>query len=203
MLVLPMLVVGCAARARVKANSEIATDADDRRWESSGSERPIMASSRLAALAPAPPVARTADPARGRVYAIGVQHDLSLAPAAAATPACGCWTVAYGSPEDPKFRWHAGPPHDVETDVIAVGIAPSGACPRAASVKSKRPSISGVARRGNDVIVWVESVAEGHPVMSGVLTVRPHAGGALVVTPDPTRSNVARVPATTCRFPFE
>jgi hypothetical protein len=191
------LVAASASACRAKVNAKASVNAgeaqanDDRKWEvpepaSAPSEAPP------ASAQPAPRVAALVAPAAppsGGVSFVGVTHDLSLASGVARTEVCRCLMVAYGAPSDGKFAWQAGAP-TTEQDAIAIAIDGLN-CPGRAT--AARASISGIERDGADIVVVVENVGEGRPVMRGALTTSPGPNGAIVVrtrhgTPYPAAS---------------
>jgi hypothetical protein len=108
-----------------------------------------------------------------------VARDLSLASGAPRTAVCRCLAVVYGAPNDPKFTWQAGgPPGAAET--IAIAISTDGvACQ--AGLPPARLSIAAVEREGTDIVLVVENLSEGRPIMRGALAVWPGPNGAIVV----------------------
>jgi hypothetical protein len=147
---------------------------DDRKYETPEPASPApTAGPRPMAVTPPPgPVDRT--------IFLGVVHDLSLSPAAARTPVCQCLAVGYGAPTDPKFAWQGGPPR-FEPGTMAVAIAADGVACSARGFAPARASISGVERSGDDIVLVVENVKEGRPVMHGALVVAPAGTGSLLV----------------------
>jgi hypothetical protein len=88
--------------------------------------------------------------------------------------------VAVGTPNDPKFVWQGGPPK-VDPDTLAVAIAADGVACAIAGLAPLRASISGVEAHGSDVVLSVENVPQGRPVMRGALVARPAPGSSLLV----------------------
>jgi hypothetical protein len=127
----------------------------------------------------------------GGVPFFGVVHDLSMSSAAPRVAACRCLAVAYGPPSDAKFTWQAGAPLG-DPDAIAIAISADGvACPSGAP--PVRASIAALEREGTDIVLIVESVGEGRPIMRGALAAPPGPNGAIVVrtrrdTPYPAAS---------------
>jgi hypothetical protein len=64
---------------------------------------------------------------------------------------------------------------------MAIAIAADGVACSAPGYAPLRASISAVERQGDDVVLIVENVHEGRPVMHGALAVRPGSNGAIVV----------------------
>ena len=210
LLVFCVLVFGAAAcRAQVTAKANVNTGEaeaqDDRKWEvpepaSQPSEAapapaPTKAAQRVAsAVAPAAP-------SGGGVQFLGVMHDLSLAPGAPRTTVCRCLAVAHGAPSDGKFVWQAGaPPTDLDT--IAIAIAADGAgCPSGAA--SARTSISAIERDGADIVVVVENLREGRPIMRGALAASPGPNGAIAVRTRHGAPYPAASGSGPCRIPLK
>jgi hypothetical protein len=197
----PKLLAACVAawgmsacRAQVKAKATVNTGEagaqDDHKWE-------VPEAASAPSTAPAKPAARVAAavapvaPSGGSVPFLGVVHDLSLAPGAARTATCRCLAVAYGAPSDGKFVWQAGAPV-IDQDTLAIAIASDGvSCP--SGPPPARASISAVAHEGADIVVVVENVREGRPIMRGALVAAPGPNGSIVVrsrhdTPYPSAS---------------
>jgi hypothetical protein len=174
-LVVASVLAAChaSAKASVSANATTSAD-DDRKYETPepASPAPTGGTRPMAVTAPT----ATAD----RTIFLGVVHDLTLAAGAAHTPACRCLAVAYGAPTDPKFAWQSGPPR-VEPGTMAVAIAADGISCSAPGFAPSRASISGVERAGDDIVLVVENVKEGRPVMHGALVAAPGGKGSLVV----------------------
>jgi hypothetical protein len=165
---------GCHAQASAKMTTETPSDEDDRKYETPEppSPAPTVFARPLPTPAPAPPADRT--------IFLGVVHDLSLAPGATRVPACKCLAVGYGAPTDPKFSWQEGPP-PIEPGTMAVAIAAEGVECAARGHAPGRASISGIERAGDDIVLVVENVKEGRPVMRGALIAAPGGKGSLVV----------------------
>jgi hypothetical protein len=166
--------VGCHAHAEASAKMTTTPEGDDRKYEvpEPASPAPTGTARPMAAAPPAPPTDRT--------IFLGVVHDLSLAPGAARAPACRCLAVGYGAPTDPKFSWQEGPP-SIEPGTMAVAIATDGVPCSARGQAPSRASISGVERVGDDIVLVVENVREGRPVMRGALVAPPSGKGSLLV----------------------
>jgi hypothetical protein len=178
-----------ACRASVKANAnvnsaEAEAQADgDRKWEVPEAPTPARdvpaaapqsAPQIAAAVAPAPAAA-----AQRSTQFFGVTHDLSLATGAPRTATCRCLAVAYGPPNDAKFTWQSGAPLG-DHDAIAIAITGDGVGCTEGSAPS-RTSISGVERDGTDIVLVIETVKEGRPVMRGAVAPYPGPNGAIVV----------------------
>jgi hypothetical protein len=168
------VLAGCHAHAQASAQMTANPTDDDRKYEipEPASPAPTGNARPMAVTAPPAPVDRT--------IFLGVVHDLSLAPGAARAPSCKCLAVGYGAPSDPKFTWQAGPPQ-VEAGTMAVAIAAEGIACNAPGFAPARASISGVERVGDDIVLVVENVKEGRPVMRGALVAAPAGKGSLVV----------------------
>jgi hypothetical protein len=166
-----LAIVGCRAHASASAQMGARADTDeDRKYEA---PEPAQAAP-VATRAPLPA------PSAERTYFLGVVPDLSLAPGGARTAACRCLAIAYGSPNDAKFAWQAGPPR-AEPGTMAVAIAADGVACSAPGYAPLRASIAGVEREGDDIVLVVENVREGRPAMHGALIVAPSGKGSLVV----------------------
>lgn len=180
------LVTGC--KASVKADVHVATTADveDHKWETQKEtwEAPKGVKPSKKDDPAALEVAKANDPF------VGVTHDLSIAPTAPRPETCKCLTVAYGSPNDPVFEWKTGAAPSVADDVFAVAIAGDNvACEWKVKVGRGKerelpvpvPSIAGVERVGDDVVVSVEAARDDRPVARGALAKRPGPTGAIIV----------------------
>ena len=185
-----------ACRASVKAGAKVndseARVEDDRKWEISEAASPPQETP--AGAQPVPRVASAVTAAStptGGVPFFGVVHDLSMSSAAPRVAACRCLAVAYGPPSDAKFTWQAGAPLG-DHDAIAIAISADGvACPSGAP--PLRVSIAALEREGTDIVLILESVGEGRPIMRGALAASPGPNGAIVVrtrrdTPYPAAS---------------
>ena len=172
--------LGCGCRAQVHANADIvANEPDDRRWE----ERETVA---VRAASDAPdgtsrgvvgvPSARRA--ATGTSF-FGVARDLSLRATPPRAAACRCLAVAFGRPDDARFAWE-GPPRASSPDALAVAIAGDGV-PCAGHPSATRASVAGVGHDGDDIVLTVETVREGTPVMRGALVPWPGPGAHLLI----------------------
>ncbi len=197
LLAMGLAVGAFACRASVKGTatvnaSEVQVD-DDRKWEIA--EPPSAPQAAQAATAPTTPprvaAAVVAEAASEGVPFLGVAHDLSLSSGSPRGAVCRCLAVAYGAPSDAKFTWQAGPPA-AGHDTIAIAIASDGvACPSGSP--PVRASISAVEREGSDIVLVVENVGVGRPIMRGALALRPGPNGAIAVrtgrgTPYPAAS---------------
>jgi hypothetical protein len=174
--------LGCKGHVQSEARIAAAPD-DDRKWEtpepasSEGSPSATGAplGSPAASVAPATLPAQAPEPSAF----VGVMHDLSLAPGAPRDAVCRCLAVAYGMVDDPRFSWFERPHR--APGAMAVAIAAEGVTCDAAGADGLRASIAGVERRGADVVVTVENVGEGRPVMRGALVDPPGPGGFLLI----------------------
>ncbi|HMI87354.1 MAG TPA: hypothetical protein VK550_24870 [Polyangiaceae bacterium] len=176
-----------ACHAQVKAGARVnASEAqveDDRKWEIAEPASPPDDVRPAAAPQPASRVASAMAPAQAPassgLHFVGVVHDLSLSSSAPRAAACRCLAVVYGPPSDAKFSWQVGPPA-ADHDTIAIAIATDGvACPSGAP--PLHASIAGIEREGTDIVVVVENVSEGRPIMRGALAAWPGPNGAIVV----------------------
>jgi hypothetical protein len=161
--------VGCGS-AHVQGQVSTSVNEDDRKYEST---EPSAANESKPS--PAPPAAP-----EEQTHFLGVAHDLSLAPGTPRTATCRCLMVAVGAPNDPRFVWQGGQPK-VDVETLAVAIASDGVACAVAGHAPLRASISGVEARGNEVILTVENVRPGRPVMRGALVARPAPGSSIVV----------------------
>jgi hypothetical protein len=170
-----MLVAACHAQVKGGASVNASGD-DERKWEETEHDPAPTTAPHALVAAPAP----EAPSAPASTPFIGVTHDLSLTPSSSRQAACRCLAVSYGSPDDPKFAWQAPAPQ-VGVDMVAIAIAADGVACSSPGYAPLRASISAVDRQGADIIVLVENVREGRPVMHGALAPRPGPGGAIVV----------------------
>ena len=197
LLAMGFAVGALACRASVKGTatvnaSEVQVD-DDRKWEIA--EPPSAPQATYAAAAPTTPprvaAAVTVEASSDSVPFLGVARDLSLSAGSPHEAVCRCLAVAYGAPNDAKFTWQAGPPA-AQRDTIAIAIATDGvACPSGSP--PVRASISAVEREGSDIVLVVENVGVGRPIMRGALALWPGPNGAIDVrtghgTPYPAAS---------------
>ncbi len=166
-------IIGCGS-AQVQGQVSTSVTEDDRKYET---PEPTTPSAALAA-----PVSSAAPPAAPveQTHSLGVAHDLSLTAGMPRTATCQCVMVVVGAPNDPKFVWQGGPPK-VAADTRAVAIASDGVACAVSGLAPLRASISGIEAHGSDVVLTVENVREGRPVMRGALVARPAPGSSLVV----------------------
>ena len=188
----PLLAIGLiamgssACRASVKGSAQVnAAEAqvdEDRKWEVPEPTSAAPESPPAAAPQAAPRVASAVTPAPtapSGVHFIGVARDLSLSSGAPRAAVCRCLAVAYGAPNDAKFAWEAGPP-PADNDTLAIAITTdSVACP--GGLPPARLSISAVEREGTDIVLVVENLREGRPIMRGALAAWSGPNGAIVV----------------------
>jgi hypothetical protein len=173
---LVILIAGCGS-AHMQAQGQVSTsmtESDDHKYETPEPAAPPPAAQPAPAPTPTPP------PPEEQVHFLGVSHDLSLASGVPRTATCQCLMVAVGAPTDPKFVWQGGAPK-VGADTLAVAIAADGVACAVPGLAPLRASISGVEVRGTDVVLSVENVREGRPVMRGALVTPPVTGSSLVV----------------------
>ncbi|MEZ4294441.1 MAG: hypothetical protein R3B70_05660 [Polyangiaceae bacterium] len=113
----------------------------------------------------------------------GVRHDLSMNPAAPRTPACGCIAIESGMPGKQAFLWDGQVP-SIGPDGLVIAVSARGfPCPAEPDESRRRPSISGVTREGEDVIIELEDLPEGRPLALGAIIPKPGPTGALYLTP--------------------
>lgn len=134
---------------------------------------------------------------------VGVRHDLILAPSFPHTARCNCLAVEVGRPFDSKFQWQGTAPQ-VAADKMAIAISARGVdCPGgSAEEASRRPSITAVEERGDDIVVVVEEVPLDRPVASGAVFDRPFREGGVFVRPSSKKIPYAQPPqgqAVACR----
>ena len=113
---------------------------------------------------------------------LGVRHDLMLSKGPHAAR-CNCLAVEVGPSKDrAKFFWLGSPP-DTGQDATVVAIGANGiACPNGPpDERLRRPSISAVDFNGEDVIIEVESLAEGRPLASGAVIPKPGTRGGIFI----------------------
>jgi hypothetical protein len=199
----------CSAQMNAQMQtSASAPDTDERRWEVPESAGQATSAPPSSSASPAAAVVRSDTGAlpNGELRPLGVAHDLSLSQGAIKGASCTCLAVAFGPPSDPRFVWQAGPPH-TSSDVIAVAISGDLDCgwATAKNVRLAKPSIAGIQREGDDVVVTVEGADGGRPVVRGALLVRPAPTSALVVrgkgrVPYGTRADAS---GGVCRIPMQ
>jgi hypothetical protein len=175
---------GCAAQVSAHAQATTSGPEEDRRWETPApaeSAAPVVTPAAQPS-APAPPPPDIGElPTAGTSFAsLGVVHDLSLRPDAVQGPSCACLAVAWGDPQDPRFAWEAGVPN-VDQGVVAIAISGKVPCHWSGGKGKPVPSIAGVGREGDDIVITVEAATGGRPVVRGVLAVQPSSASHLVV----------------------
>lgn len=126
---------------------------------------------------------------------VGVRHDLILSPKFPRTARCNCLAVEVGRPFDAKFAWEGTAP-PVSSDKMAIAISALGIeCPGGPDdERVRRPSISAIQERGDDIIVLVEEVALDRPLASGAIFDRPFREGGVFVQPSSKGVPYARPP---------
>jgi hypothetical protein len=108
--------------------------------------------------------------------------------------------VAYGPPSDGKFTWQGGTPLG-DQESVAIAIATDGAVCTSLALMP-RASISAIERDGTDIVLVVENIGEGRPMMRGALAASPGPNGAIVVrTKTGTPYPAANGPGP-CRIPL-
>ena len=196
-----------ACHAQVNATAKVtgaeAEAEDDRKWEVSEAPTPPQEGP-AAAPKPVPRVASAVSSTPAAAAApgtqfLGVVHDLSLSSGAPRTTGCRCLAVVYGPPTDGKFAWQAEPLGAEDTIAIAIA-ADSSACNSAKA--PPRTSISAIARDGTDIILVVENISEGRPMMHGALAASPGPNGAIVVRAKNGAPYPAANGAGACRIPL-
>ena len=196
----------CRASVKAKANVNTAEVEDDRKWEVAEAPTPVSDTPPPPAAKPAPSAPRVAaavamtPQASAATQFYGVTHDLTLATNAPRVATCRCLAVAYGPPSDAKFAWQAGTPAG-DHDAVAIAITGDGVgCTEGGP--SSRTSIAGVEQEGADIVLVVETVGEGRPVMRGAVAPYPGPNGAIAIK---TRSGTAYPAASGaggCRVPM-
>lgn len=113
-----------------------------------------------------------------------VRHDLMMAKTAPHEANCSCLSITVAqSPTDPRLMWTDSPPK-LEADVAVVVMSDKGiACPGLPADATERPSISGVERDGQDVVIVVENLPQGRPIAAGAVIPKPGPGGSVYVKP--------------------
>ncbi len=172
-VVVMAIAAGCRAHGQANAPVNSANDSDDRQDET----EPTRASDRNTG---SPAAAVEAPDANGGASFLGVVHDLSMAPSVQRTATCRCLSVVYGPPTDRRFSWQAGIPK-IDSSAFAIAIAAEGVPCSERRHAPRLASISAVGHEGADIVLVVENVQEGRPVMRGALAVRPGPGGAIVI----------------------
>jgi len=125
--------------------------------------------------APSGPQEQTSAEAPIQTDYFGIARGLTLAPGRPA--ACSCIAAAVGMPGDPAFRWRGQPPK-VASDGMVIAISTEGiACDK----QGPGPSIRGVDRSGEDVVVVIEDFRDGRPQALGAIIPNPGANGAVYV----------------------
>ncbi len=121
------------------------------------------------------------DADRGNYTLRGVRHDLSLAKDARIDAHCTCLDVAYGSVDDPDFRW-AGEVPIISPDQVALALRTEGSKCGPEHGKNRRPSIYAVDQANGNIVVVVEELPAD----------RPQALGAIVDLPAPAEGIYVR-----------
>lgn len=128
-------------------------------------------------------VAEASEPKKPlRAAFIGVTPDLTLVPAKERDASCMCLALAHGAPGSSAFQWEGGVPESSQNS-MAVAISGEGVdCDWGeGDVEVPIPSIAGVERSGDDVILTVEPAQPGRPIMQGAMVLKPNAKGSLIV----------------------
>lgn len=169
-------IVGC--RAEVRTNADFSVSARGGEVEEPAPE-PETAEAFAEPPFETPIMAKQAPLPATRDPFIGVTPDLTLAPASTRDAACQCLALAHGQPGSSAFQWQGGAPAATD-DSMAVAISGEGvSCAWSGEVPS--PSIAGVERSGDDVVLTIEPAREGRPIMRGAMILRPGPNGALIV----------------------
>ncbi len=181
------LFAGCHASLQAKVDTSKTPSSDmDRQWEEaqgeSWSAEPGTKKARANTLATDPTA-----PSQSPDF-IGATPDLSLAPAATRAATCACVAVVVGAPSDPAFAWRGAVPTAGDT-ALALAITGEGVACEPPAKRGKHgkpgamptPSLAGVEREGEDVIVTLEAAHPGRPLVHGALIPKPGPKGAIVV----------------------
>ncbi len=102
-----------------------------------------------------------------RTQFFGIARGLTLAPSKT-VPICSCVTAAVGSGTDPGFDWH-GQAVEVGPDGLVVAIGADAPCDH----QGRGPSIQGIERRGQDVVVVLEEWKPPRPRVLGAVVPNP------------------------------
>ena len=179
-----LLLIGMGCAALVGCRAEVRTQADFSVSGRGEVEEPASAPESAEAFAepPAeePPIMAKQAPPPDRAPFIGVTPDLTLAPASSREATCNCLALAHGQPGSSAFQWQGGPPAPTD-DSMAVAISGDGVECTWSEGEVPVPSIAGVERSDNDVVLTIEAAREGRPIMRGAMILRPGPNGALIV----------------------
>lgn len=156
-----LLVPACKASVNVNANAQATAKAEPTQ------EEPEWGA--------APTAETTADDQPQQTDYFGIARGLTLAPGRQA--ACSCIAAAVGMPSDPAFKWRGLPPK-VASDGMVMAISTEGI---ACDTQGPGPSIRGVDRSGEDVVVVIEDYHAGRPQALGAIIPNPGGNGAVYV----------------------
>lgn len=105
---------------------------------------------------------------------IGVTHQAFLKPEVASQPTCRCLALHAGPGGDPAFQWRGTPP-PIGSDAFVLAISGDVTCDKPQS--GKGPSIQGVERSENNVILWIEEARGERPLAQAAVVERPTVSG--------------------------
>lgn len=149
-----LVVLSCKASVKADINTSASAENNDEPIEAAA-EEPLP-----------PPVLHT--------EYFGIARRLTLAPAQR-QPSCKCVAAVVGSGNDPNFDWHGEKP-DVGVDAVVIAVSDEGIeCEH----PGRGPSISGVERVGNDVVVTLEEFKDTRPIALGAIIPNPGPEGAV------------------------
>lgn len=168
--------LGCRASVQADANASLNGENEN------DPDLEAQLRAERAAQANAPPAASTPAEKLGNTRPLlGARHDLSLV-LERATTQCSCLKVGLGQSNRDAFRWKANVPElDNDTQlVVALSSEGSGCQDPKGSLGA---SYWGYRRRGDDIVVYVESAVKGRPLTSGAIIPKPVADGQVFIAP--------------------
>ena len=127
-----------------------------------------------------------------------VRPDLTMGDKASPDARCRCMDVVAGKPGQSKFSW-AGEQPSISPNDMVIALRPQN-CQGAAA--GRRPSITAVNKRGNDVVVVIEELTENRPQQLGAIIPRPMAAGELYVAAAATGPYGRGSDGGACRVPL-
>ncbi len=118
---------------------------------------------------------------RVQEYALlGARHDLRYA--GDATARCQCLAVSlHDRAQHPHFAWDLTPPRLQPTTQSVIALSSSKVACDAPSSDTLGASYQGYEVRGDDVIVFVEPLAEGRPMTQGAIIPKPLGRGNVFI----------------------
>lgn len=112
---------------------------------------------------------------------LGARHDLAVVPEKT-TMQCSCLKVALGPATADTFQWSAEPPAiDPDTQLVFAMTSDGTDCQHPKG--SRGASYWGYRRKGDDIVVYIESALEGPPLTSGAIIPKPFGAGQVLVAP--------------------